>query len=81
MCLAAVSKCVCVYVLPSGSRGELPQSSLMTMGAKANLPSTQCFLMVSRTLWGKWMCRSHRNTMLWLSWKLHVIPSPVACNK
>lgn len=70
VCLAAVSKCICV--LPSGSDGELPQSSLMTMGANASRPSTQCFLMVSRMLWGKWMCRSHRNTMLWLSWTLRV---------
>lgn len=51
-------------VLPSGSRGELPQPSLMTMGAKARRPSTQCFLMFSKMLRGKWMCRSHRNTML-----------------
>ena len=59
--------CVCVCVLPSGSWGELPQPSLMTMGAKARRPSTLCFLMLSRMLRGKWMCRSHRNTMLWLS--------------
>lgn len=58
----------CIFcVLPSGSCGELPQLSLMTMGAKARRPSTQCFLMLSKMLRGKWMCRSHRNTMLWLS--------------
>lgn len=59
---------MCIFcVLPSGSCGELPQLSLMTMGAKARRPSTQCFLMLSKMLRGKWMCRSHRNTMLWLS--------------
>lgn len=54
--------------LPWGSPGELPQARRMTTGAKASLPSTQCLRMLSRMLGGKWMCRSHRKTMLLASW-------------
>lgn len=55
-------------LLPSGHCGDIPQCSLMTMGAKAILPSTQCFLIESMTPAGKWMWRSHRKTMLCGSW-------------
>lgn len=40
----------------------------MTMGAKAILPSTQCFRMVSMMPAGKWMWRSQRKMMLCGSW-------------
>lgn len=53
-----------LLALPCGSLGELPQPRRMTTGAKASLPSTQCLRMLSRMLGGKWMCRSHRKTML-----------------
>lgn len=56
--------------LPLASDAVAPQSSLSTTGAKAMYPSTQCFLMVSMMEGGKWMWRSHRNTMLWSSWGL-----------
>lgn len=53
---------------PSGHWGVAPQCSLITMGAKAILPSTQCFRMVSMIPAGKWMWRSQRKTMLCGSW-------------
>lgn len=53
---------------PSGHWGVAPQCSLITMGAKAILPSTQCFRMVSMTPAGKWMWRSQRKMMLCGSW-------------
>lgn len=53
---------------PSGHCGVAPQCSRITMGAKAILPSTQCFRMVSMIPAGKWMCRSQRKMMLCGSW-------------
>lgn len=53
---------------PSGHCGVAPQCSRITMGAKAILPSTQCFRMVSMIPAGKWMCRSQRKTILCGSW-------------
>lgn len=53
-----------IVFLPSGHSGDAPHCSLITMGAKAIFPSTQCFRIESMIPDGKWIWRSHRKTML-----------------